>query len=302
VLAGGPFFVLGLNAMKYPSVAAVILLCLGAATGLQALVLQAERTSPYDLAVTGRLAGPPAGTRLYARWADLRALPTTELTLDGEFVEGPQRLTVVFLSDLWKALPVGDGADTLLATCGDGYCATYTSAFIGQYRPFLVLEINGQGPEHWPPPGLAFNPGPFVITVSTRLVPAAATFLDLEHKKPWAVTGIEVANFADRYRGIFSGTWASPPPAADRGRTIWFNSCASCHAGPPGTAGGTKAGRPFPVIAAYAGYDPSFFRKYVRNPRSLVASAKMEAHPHYTDAQLDDLIAFITLGLPSAGN
>jgi len=287
--------------MKYPTVVAGVLLSF-AATGLRALELQEQRTSPFDLAVTGRLAGQPEGSKRYARWADLRALPTSELTVDGEFVKGPQQLTVVFLSDLWKALPIGDSADTFLATCGDGYSATFTTAFIGQYRPFLVLEINGQGPEHWPPPGLNFNPGPFVITVSTALVPAAASFLDLEHKKPWAVTGIEIANFAERYRGIFSGNWASPPPAADRGRTIWVNSCGSCHAGPPGTAGGTKADRPFPVIVAYAAYDSSFFRKYVRNPRSLVASAKMEAHPHYSDAQLDDLIAFITLGPPPAGN
>jgi hypothetical protein len=32
----------------------------------------------------------------------------------------------------------------------------------------------------------------------------------------------------------------------------------------------------------------------VRNPKAMMAEALMEAHPHYTDAQLDDLIAFIT--------
>ena len=70
-------------------------------------------------------------------------------------------------------------------------------------------------------------------------------------------------------------------------------SCASCHAGPPGTFGGTKANRPFQVIAAYAGYDRAFFVKYVRDPKSLVRCAKMEPHPHYTDAELSGLIAFI---------
>jgi hypothetical protein len=47
--------------------------------------------------------------------------------VDGEFMKGPQVLTVVFLSDLWKALPTGPGADSILATCADGYASVYTS-------------------------------------------------------------------------------------------------------------------------------------------------------------------------------
>jgi cytochrome c2 len=272
---------------------ALCLLCAGVA---RALDLHAERASPYDLALTGLLAGVEPGATRYARWADLHALPTTQLQVDGEFVKGPQTLTVVFLADVWKALPAAAGADTIFANCGDGYTAVYTAAFIAEYRPFLVLEIDGQGPENWPPPGLAFNPGPYVITVSADLVPSVAHFLDVEHKKPWAVTSLELGNFAAKYHGIYSGRWASLSPEADAGRQIWINSCASCHPGPAGTFGGTKAGRPFAVVAAYAGADPAFFRKYVRNPKSLVASARMEAHPHYTDEELAQLVAFITAG------
>jgi cytochrome c2 len=281
--------------MNLPRVVACAL-CLLCAGRVRALDLHAVRGSPYDLAVTGLLAGVEPGATRYARWADLRALPTTRLRVDGEFVKGPQDLTVVYLADIWKALPAAEGADTLLADCGDGYSAVYTAAFVAAYRPFLVLEIDGKGPENWPPPGLAFNPGPYVITVSADLVPSVAQFLDIEHKKPWAVTTLELGNFAAKYRGIYTGRWASLPPDADAGRQIWINSCACCHPGPAGTFGGTKAGRPFAVIAAYAGADPAFFRKYVRNPKSLVASAKMEAHPHYTDAELGQLIAFITAG------
>lgn len=260
-----------------------------------ALPLQRERTSPYDLILTGRLAGVPAGEERFVRWADLRALPTVKLRLDGEFVPGEQELTVVFLSDVWAALPRGAGADTLLATCAsDGYASIYRERFIADYRPFLVLEINGQGPEKWPPPGLNYNPGPYVITISAHVVPAVATLLDAGHKKPWGVTAVEVANFAERDRDSFTGRWASLSPRAEAGREIWINSCASCHAGPGRTFGGTKSGRPFDVVAAHAANEPAFFKKYVRAPTSLVPAAQMEAHPHYTDAQLDALIAFIT--------
>lgn len=268
---------------------------LAGAVSARALDLGSERSSPYDLAVTGLLSGVPAGETRYVRWEELRALPTQQLTVDGEFVKGPQVVTVVFLDDLWKALPAGPGADTLLATCAsDGYASVFTREFITRFRPFLVLEINGKGPRDWPPPGLRYNPSPYVITVSRDLVPAAASYRDIGHKKPWGVTAIQVASYGAAFKGVTTGKWASLSPSAISGRDIWVNSCASCHPGPAGTFGGTKSGMPFPVIAAFAGSDRVFFMKYVRDPKSLVPSAKMEPHPHYTDLELSDLIAFIT--------
>ncbi len=272
------------------------LLCLTAAWGAHgALALQRERTSPYDLILTGRLAGVPGGEKRYVRWSELRALPTSKLKLAGEFVKGEQELTVVFLTDLWAALPRGAGADTLLATCAsDGYASVYRESFMAGCRPFLVLEINGQGPEKWPPPGLDYNPGPYVISISPGVAPAVAQLIDPGHKKPWGVTTLELANFDERYRGSFSGRWAALSARAVAGREIWINSCASCHRGPAGTFGGTKSDRTFEVLAAYAGYNADYFKRYVRNPQGVMAGAKMEPHPHYTDAELDALIAFIT--------
>eukprot|EP01031_Cornospumella_fuschlensis_P011791 gene11791-14411_t len=145
-----------------------------AAAPLPALELHRERALPTDLAVTGKLAGVAAGETRYVRWADLRAMPTTKLKLDGEFVKGEQEVTALWLADLWAALPRGAGADTLLATCTDGYAAVYRETFIAAYRPIVVLEINGQGPEKWPPPGLKFNPGPYVVTIAKGIVPGVA--------------------------------------------------------------------------------------------------------------------------------
>ena len=258
------------------------------------LELRRERTSPFDLALTGRLPGVPVGETRFVRWAELRALPTTKLTVEGEFIRGEQEVTVVFLRDLMRALPLATDVDTLLATCSDGYVSVYTTEVIERYRPYLVLEINGKGPDHWPPPGLKFNPGPYVITVSATVVPAVKQLLDVNHKKPWSVTTLEVANYTERFEPAYRGTRADLTPIAQEGRTIWINSCASCHAGPGGMFGGTKSDRPFEVLAAHARHNAAYFKRYVRNPQGEVAGAKMEAHPHYTDAQLDALIAFIT--------
>lgn len=260
------------------------------------LTLHRHRRSPYDLAMTGLLSGVPAGAVRYLRPEQLRALPTHKLDLTGEFVPGRQKLTVVFLADLWRRLSRAPGADVLLATCKDGYAAVFTRDFIVRDRPFLVLAIDGRRPDRWPPPGLAYNPGPYVISVSAKVAPPVARLLDAEHKKPWGVTTLEVANFAARFHAIYSGRWAHPSPAAAQGREIWVNSCASCHAGPDGSFGGTKSGQPFAVLAALARCDPPFFKLYVHDPKAANPEARMEPHPRYTDAQLDELVAFVAAG------
>lgn len=254
---------------------------------------QETRTSPFDLAIGGELVGLPARATRYLPWKALRALPTQTLTLSGEFVKGEQQVTVVFLQDLWAALPVAPGTDAILATCSDGYTSIYRSTFIATYRPFLILEINGRGPETWPPEGLKFNPGPYVISISDTVAPAVSTLLDSGHKRPWGVARIDIANYAQRNAPAYTGKWAHLSGRAQEGREIWVNSCASCHRGPPSLFGGTKSDRPFEVLAAHAAYNQDYFKRYVRNPQAVMPGAKMEAHPHYSDMQLDALIAFI---------
>lgn len=267
---------------------------LGVATSCADLTLHPEPSSRFDLEVTGRLAGVPAGQSRYIRWADLRALPTKTLTLSGEFVPGAQQVTALFVRDFWAQLPKTDGADTLLAACTDGYASIYREDFFAGHQPFFVLEINGRGPESWPPEGLTFNPGPYVITLSAALAPAVATLLDANHKRPWGVAKVEVANYAERTRPVYSGRWGHLSARAIEGREIWLNSCASCHRGPEQMFGGTKSDRPFEVIAAHAAFNQAYFKIYVREPKKAMPGATMEPHPHYTDAQLEALIAFIT--------
>ncbi len=287
---------MGIVRAKNALLAAAFLLA--GARAARALDLRRERGSPTDLAVSGLLAGVPAGETRFVPWAELRGLPTRHLRLQDEFLPGEQDVTVVFLAELWHALPHPPEADLLLAVCDDGYASVYRLDFIARYRPFLVLEINGQGPDRWPPAGLKFNPGPYAITVSPGVVPAVAAYLDVNHKKPWGVVALIVGRSAEAFHDAYTGRWRNLSARAAAGREIWINSCASCHAGPGATFGGTKSGQAFPTLAALAAANPEFFRAYVRHPQALVATAKMEAHPHYTDAQLDELIAFITAEAP----
>ena len=258
------------------------------------VALHSDRSSPFDLAVSGTLEGVPSGGTRYVRYADLRALPTTKLRVTGEFVQGDQEITVVFLSDLCQAMPVSAGTDCLVATCNDLYVSIFPQTFISAYRPFLVVEINGAGPDKWSRGDLGGDPGPYVITVSSRLVPEADHYLALEHKKPWGVVAIEFAHFADKFAEAYQGPWSTLSPRAASGRQLWIDSCASCHAGPGQPDAATKSHLAFSILKAIAQGDPGLVRNYVRHPTSVIATAKMEAHPYYTDEQLDAIIAFIT--------
>jgi hypothetical protein len=64
--------------------------------------------------------------------------------------------------------------------------------------------------------------------------------------------------------------------------------------GPGAVFGGTKSGQPFAVLQAIAQSKPDFFKLYVHDPKSANPAAKTEAHPHYTDQQLEALIGFVT--------
>jgi hypothetical protein len=284
----------------FPPACALLLLAAPPAARASPTLFE-QRSSPFDLEVSGLLAGVPAGAVRYLRYGELRAMPVTVLHLPGEFTPGDQEATVVFLSDLWKALPVAAGADCILASCSDKYASVFTRGFIARYRPFLVLEINGAGPDKWPPKGLDFNPGPYVITLSQALEPAVAEVVDVEHKKPWGVTSLEFAGFADRFGDAYKGPWASLSARARAGRDLWINSCASCHFGPGRIFSGDQSHQAFPIVAAIARGDPALFKRYVRDPRSVISTAKMEPHPHYSDAQLDSIIAFVTAEQGPAG-
>ena len=59
-----------------------------------------ERSSAFDLALTGRLTGvAPDETRATSRWSDLRALPTSAHASTGNSCRDRRSLTVVFLDD-----------------------------------------------------------------------------------------------------------------------------------------------------------------------------------------------------------
>lgn len=262
------------------------------------VTVMTERASPFDLEISAGLENQVAGQSMFVSWDDIVALPTSELEIEGEFVPGKQTITIVMLQELWEALPVDSDHDTLIAYCTDGYFSIYQPDFLATQQPFVVVRINGDGPDKWPPEGLTFNPGPYVISVSNELVPGTQDILDVGHKRPWGVNNIQFTSLEEIVAPAHSGPWETLSSRGADGRELWINSCSSCHEGPQGLTGGNKSQRPFQILAVHAQHNEEFFRNYVRDPKSQIPSATMEAHPHYTDEQLDALVAFITAEQP----
>lgn len=258
------------------------------------LTLHRTASSPHDLALVGGLAGVPTNETRWVRWDDIRRLSTRELTLEGEFLPGEQKVTVVFLETLLDNLPLAPRIDTVIADCNDDYWSIFDRDFIARWKPVVILEINGQGPAHWPPEGLNFNPGPYVITVTDVLVPGVKDMLDVDHKRPWGVNQLRLVNRRQALASLREGPWSRLSARALRGHEIWVNSCASCHLGPGNQVGGNKANRPFGIIEAHARHNADYFARYVRTPQEAFPGATMTAHPHYSDDQIAEIIAYVT--------
>jgi hypothetical protein len=259
----------------------------------ESLELHRERLLPTDLEISGLLTGVPANQKRFVRWQDIRGLPSREIDMKDEFFEGTHRVRAVMLSDFLARLPRSSRADTVTVTCTDGYASVFQGDYIARWQPFIVVEINGLGPEEWPVEGMTFNPGPYVITTSNEIAPGVRDLLDESHKRPWGVSSMRVVSYEEEFRPFYTERWARVTAAAGRGRQIWINSCYSCHVGPGNQLGGSKSGRPFEVLQAHAQHNRAYFVNYVRNPQGQNSAAQMTAHPHYTDSQMSDLISFV---------
>lgn len=264
-----------------------------------ALPLHNERAQPTDLELVGLLQGVPEGESRFIRHADLLELPTQELRVELEFFPNERRTsTVVFLSDLRKALPLKDECDLLIVHCKDRYYSFYTNALIAEYKPFVLLQIDGEGPENWPksPGGVDF--GPYYVTASTEIAPHFHDLFYYPSKMPWGGVKLEAANYADTFRPIYSGRFANLDPQAQRGRFIYQNNCMNCHHWEDTSFGGQLAERNFVVLASHARYNKAYFFKYTKTPKQVNPASKMSANPHLTQADLEALRAFMSTYFP----
>jgi mono/diheme cytochrome c family protein len=251
------------------------------------LTLRSIRSSPLDLELGGELAGLPPRTTRYILREDLLALPqlTYTVTDDANFT-GPTQISGVSLQELTRHLGAAPESDMVVAICDDQYRANYPGAYVAAHHPLLVLNINGKPPSGWPKDseGHGMDMGPFLIS-HPKFTPS---FRILSHEDqpqiPWGVVRLEFRNEKAVFGAIAPRGPHAPEPSVLAGYRIAQQNCFRCHN--MGHEGGTKAGRPWQVLAAWSAASPDYFAAYVRNPRSKNPQAQMPGAPGYDNKTL----------------
>ncbi|MDP3278909.1 MAG: cytochrome c [Deltaproteobacteria bacterium] len=170
----------------------------------------------------------------------------------------------------------------------DGYTVPIDGSRLlegGAHLAFEDLEVPG-----WEPIGpRRSNPGPFYLVWSE------ATQRDLEtHPRPWQLASIEIASFASVFPHTVPGDVAASSPTMN-GFHIFARECVRCHAI---NREGGRIGPELNVPQNITEYRPiAQIRAYIRNPLQFRYGA-MPAHPHLSEANLDELIAYFTAMRP----
>jgi mono/diheme cytochrome c family protein len=255
--------------------------------------LRTHRSSSSDLELAGDLANVPAKSTRYITREDLLALPQVSFTVtnDPNFT-GPTQISGVSLDELVRQLSASPNSDLALAICIDRYVASYPRAYLAAHQPVLALKIGGEAPSAWPKDSEGHNldMGPYLISHPNF----APSFKILSHSDepqiPWGVVRLEFRNES----AVFAAIAPRGPQALDQqvqaGYRIAQQKCFHCHN--LGGEGGQKAGRPWPVLSAWAAASPNDFAAYVRNPKKRNPQAQMPSLPEYDDATLRALTAY----------
>jgi mono/diheme cytochrome c family protein len=260
------------------------------------LVPAAQRTSPFDLEISGPLTHG-ASNAFFTR-AQLLSLPLVTAT---NSPDPAIKATAVYrgipLSQLATHLPVAPGTDIVFAICTDGYAAHFNRDYIQAFNPLLILEINGQGPEDW---GRSLASGvalaPFYIN-STGFTPRSShriAGLDEGAIYPYAVARLHFTTAAQTVDRL------APPPNAPAlaldGHRLAVRDCLSCHGHQ--SFGGMHSNRPWLLLKTWAS-NTNYFRRYVIKPKSVQPASRMPGFTHYNEEALDALQAYFKSWKPS---
>ena len=259
--------------------------------------LRATRTSPGDLEIGGELAGLATGSVRYVRYEDLLSLPQESYTIsDDANFKGRADISGVPLTALAKLFGQTSHSDLIVAICYDKYRSNYPSDYLAAHHPILVLKINGQLRDKWPPSENSGQLGPYLISHPTF----KPSFTILSHQDeaqiPFGVTRLDFRTESVVFGAIRpQGKWAKES-SVWQGYQIARQDCFRCH-GLYGE-GGERASRSWLVLAAWAATDPSRFEQYIRNPQSIQTSAKMPAHSEFDEVTLAALTAYFRTFAP----
>jgi mono/diheme cytochrome c family protein len=229
----------------------------------------------------------------FVRYEDLLKLPQETYTIsDDTNFHGKTEISGVALTTLAKLFGQSAHSDLIVAICYDKYRSNYPSDYLAAHHPILVLRINGQLRDKWPPSEDGGPLGPYLISHPTFKPSFKVLSHEDEPQIPFGVTRLEFRTESVVFGTIQPpGKWAPNSPVA-QGFIIARQDCFRCH-GLYGE-GGERASRSWLVLSAWAATDATRFQQYIHNPQSIQPSAKMPAHADYDQATLEALTAYFS--------
>ena len=190
------------------------------------------------------------------------------------------------LADLPRMLGAAPDADVMLMRAADNYFSFFTRDYIERHDPFLAVRIDGQVPSKWPKTSYGAALGPYLVAHEKFEARELLVGLNEPAKFPYAVVSVEFARAADTVDKLkVSG--AETNASLRVGQTLALSACISCHHA--GDFGGTLAQRPWMILSTWARADPSYFRRYVRDPKSVNPNSKMGGFKDWPDEAIESV-------------
>ena len=266
------------------------------APALAAQTSYSDGPAPDELTLSGAFISLAKGEKRALTRASLRALPgITHRNLRPVTPLEPADLELLPITAFLAAHPLAPEADMLVLRANDRWRSYWTREFIETRRPWLLLAIDGKTPaEGWPQiPAHAEALAPYVANVPPENAPPDWDGATPAHGLADSTQVIELiaVKQADYFAPLYSGALATPSPLVSEGRRLFLANCINCHQG-PGGVGGNLSRRPYMILQTHANYNADYIRQFVANPKKFMPETIMPAHPKFTSADYDAMIAF----------
>jgi len=256
----------------------------------QTLHLNPTRHAATDLEISGQLTSLAPNAVGYLTREQLLTLPQVSAHVVGNenFTEGTAiDVRGPRLETIAAALPVSRFSDLLEARCDDAYRAHYTSEFLHQHHPILVLTINGQTPAAWAKRTHQYDPSPYFVAYD-HFVPAFHILSHADYAQvPANIIRLHFTTAAEVFGPIMPRPTST---AVEQGFAIAKQNCLRCHAS--GSSGGPKSTYTWTDLANLARNSPGVFDSTIHDPKAINPKATMPGNPQYDAATIASIHAY----------